>query len=172
MEKLANHIALQNIAEGGIEKQALNLGALMRMAKTFASRGKLNHFDNLLAKRQRALDKVYNTRWQKANAADIAANKAYKATNSFGPAHREATRLKNRVPGGNSDLADWRVMDLDSRGIRSPRITKNLLSYPSPASVGSTGIPGANPYATGLAELMGDIRRYQPAAMDEVLNLS
>ena len=160
MEKLANHIALQNIAEGGMEKQALNLGQLMRMAKTFASRGKLNRFDDLLYKRQRALHKVYGSRLQQVNDAAVAANMERKLTQSFGPAAREAARLKNRIPGGSVNTPDWRLLDLD-RGITNPNTTKYLLSHPAPASI-QGGIGGLN-------NLMGDISRHQPAVLDDVL---
>ena len=58
MEKLANHIALQSVLAGGMEKQALNTARLMQMARTFASRGKVGRFNKLLAKRQEALERV------------------------------------------------------------------------------------------------------------------
>lgn len=54
MEKLANHIALQSIAEGGMEKQALNVAQLLRMGRNFALRGKAGRFNELMDRRAQA----------------------------------------------------------------------------------------------------------------------
>ena len=69
MEKLANHIALQSIAEGGMEKRALNVGQLLRMGRNFALRGKLDRFKALVDRRSNAayassLDR--HNAWRKA----------------------------------------------------------------------------------------------------------
>jgi hypothetical protein len=62
MEKLANHIALQSIAEGGMEKQALNAAQLLRIGHNFALRGKMDRFNTLMDRRAQAASKVFNSR--------------------------------------------------------------------------------------------------------------
>lgn len=154
-----------------MEKQALNLAQLMRMSNTFASRGKLNHFNKLLAKRQRALEKVYGSRLQQLDDAAVAAHNEYKATRSLGPAAREALRQENRLPYA-WDGVDWRLHNIYNN-IKNPGLVRNMISSPAPARIPWTGKPSATPYVDGLNDLTNTVRRYQPGVLDDVLkNLS
>lgn len=101
MEKLANHIALQNIAEGGMEKQALSVAQLLQMGRNFALRGKLDRFKALVNKRSDA-----------AYAVGLDRHKAWlKASNEYNrladhllpgdvnPAFGKSRTTLDRVPG-------------------------------------------------------------------------
>ena len=168
MEKLANHIALQSITEGGMEKKALNFGQLMRMAKTFANRDKLNHFNKLLAKRHRAMEQVYGSRLQKLDDAATAAHNEYKATRSMAPAAREALRLERRLPHAVDEL-DWRLPNVYNN-IKNPGAVRNMLSnFPQPARIPLTGKPSATPYVDGLEDFTNYLRSNQPGVLDDII---
>lgn len=76
MEKLANHIALQSITEGGMEKQALNVAQLLRMGRNFAMRGKLDRFNKLMNMRAQAAEAVNHSRFADWVAADVKSRQA------------------------------------------------------------------------------------------------
>ena len=72
MEKLANHIALQSITEGGMEKRAFNVAQLLHMGRNFALRGKLDRFKALVDRRAQAAHSSFINR---SRAYSNAANK-------------------------------------------------------------------------------------------------
>ena len=63
-------MALQSIAEGGMEKKALNLGQLLRMGRNFTLRGKIDRFNKLLNRRAQAASKVRDKRQAAWSNAD------------------------------------------------------------------------------------------------------
>jgi hypothetical protein len=101
MEKLANHIALQSIAEGGMEKQALNAAQLLRMGRNFALRGKMDRFNKLMDMRALAADSSM-VRKNRINAAKDA-NAKYEQIKDYllpgdaNPALAKRRFAKNRI---------------------------------------------------------------------------
>ena len=110
MEKLANHIALQNITEGGMEKKAMNVLQLLRMGRNFALRGKLDRFNTLMDRRAYAAassvlrDKRYAD-WLKANDAHNRL-KGYLLDSDVNPALGKMRKTYDRLLKNPVDIAD------------------------------------------------------------------
>ena len=125
MEKLANHIALQSIAEGGMEKKALNAAQLLRMGRNFTLRGKLDRFKALVDRRAQAASKVRDKReaaWSNAFNKHRQAG-AYLRTFDANPASPELQLTSRRTlhdpiriprnPNPNSRHFDFETVDKD-----------------------------------------------------------
>lgn len=102
MEKLANHLALQSIAEGGMEKRALNAAQLLRMGRNFALRGKMDRFNKLMDRRAQAAvsSKVLNSRTQAYSDAldEYKSTKDYLLDGDASPALNKLHSAEKRLP--------------------------------------------------------------------------
>jgi hypothetical protein len=116
MEKLANHIALQSIAEGGMEKQALNLASLLRMSRNAAKKGKLRRFSELLNKRNLAIDNVAHVR-RNAERQQRPLSIAELSLFGHGPETEKSLKLFNRTVQADGDpVAINRVINFRNGG--------------------------------------------------------
>lgn len=109
------------IKSAGMEKQALNLAALLRMSRNAAKKGKLSRFSELLDKRNLAIDNVAHVRGnaekQQRNLAKIE-----KALIGDGPENKSYQKLLDRFVAANGDPVDInRVIRLRSK--KSPGLT-------------------------------------------------
>ena len=165
MEKLANHIALQSIAEGGMEKSAgLPPARLIQLATTFARRGKLDRFNKLLSKRNSAMDKVYRKRVAAEEALKPAAELEQTILGgNVGPALKAYQRAVARVPH-----------DVGVRGIvhNSPILKSIGLGSMKDPQTGFTRLsdPRPIPYnnASEVASLIKSVRSYAPDELAKI----
>jgi hypothetical protein len=165
MEKLANHIALQSIAEGGIDKSAgLPPARLIQMATTFARRGKLDRFNKLLAKRNSAMDKVYRKRVAAEEALKPAAELEQTILGgNVGPALKAYQRAVARVPhdvGVRGSVHNSPILKSIGLGsMKDPWTGFTRLSDPRP-------IPYNN--ASEVASLIKSVRSYAPDELAKI----
>jgi hypothetical protein len=160
MEKLANHIALQSIAEGGMEKQALNWGQLMRMAKTFASRGKVGRSNKLLAKRQEALERVTPVR-DKLTKDLLPSLHKEKERLGYYPESllKEVLRRANRRPIDGADVAESMLH----------RFANPEIYAWSKAPISLSAFNPGKDYAYGVYNTMHKLRNRHPEAFTRII---
>ena len=165
MEKLANHIALQSIAEGGMDKFAgLPPARLIQMATTFARRGKLDRFNNLLKSRNSAMS---NVGWKRV-AAEEALKPAAELEQTIlggnvGPALKAYQRAAARVPhdvGIRGIVHNSPILEpLGLGSMKNPRTGFTRLSDPRPI-----------PYndASEVASLIKSLRSNAPDELEKI----
>ena len=148
------------IKSAGMEKQALNTARLMQMARTFASRGKADRFNKLLAKRQEALERVTPVR-DKLTKDLLPILQKEKERLGYRPESllKEVFRRGNRVPAVGADIAE-RVLH---RFVNpEPRAWSK-----QPLSLSSFN-PGKD-YAYGVYNMMHKLRNMHPEAFTRII---
>lgn len=114
--------------KAGIEKRALNGAQLISMAQTFARRGKLDRFEDLLANRAKAITKVEDARKAIENSLSTRAIQEYDLLGSaIGPAQLAYERAFFRQPMGNMR---YYSKDTGTRGLYAPNPIKGAFLGP------------------------------------------
>jgi hypothetical protein len=165
MEKLANHIALQSIVEGGMDKSAgLPPARLIQMATTFARRGKLDRFNKPLESRHSAMANVGHKRLVAREKLKPAAELEQTILGgNAGPALKAYQRAAARVPH-----------DVGVRGIvhDSPMLESIGLGSMKDPSTGFTRLsdPRPIPYdnAAYVADLIKSLRSNAPDELAKI----
>lgn len=173
MEKLANHIALQSIAEGGMEKQAMNVLQLLRMGRNFALRGKMDRFNTLMDRRAyAAADRILKN--NRINAARDAGDKYnqvvdYLSREEASPVLRKRRFAENRIV--NDPVFIPRNMNPEDRVAFERDLTK-YLDYlrdvsPSTRNLALSGTPSYN--HAQLASFNRALKQLDPWLHEKVL---
>ena len=158
-------MALQSIAEGGMEKSAgLPPARLIQMATTFARRGKLDRFNKLLESRNSAMS---NVGWQRVAAAEALKPAAEVEQTilggNVGPALKAYQRAAARIPhnvGVRGTVHDSPILESMGLGsMKSPVTGFTRLSDPRP-------IPYDN--AAYVADLIKSLRSNAPDELAKI----
>lgn len=116
-----------------MEKQALSPMQLMQMGRSFAGRGKLERFNQLLNKRNAAIKKVFDSRRDKARSLrDLASQEVAWLGSSKGPISRQYSRAKRRFIPATDESENMR--SLWNFGGGNPKAYVEALSGPNTAS--------------------------------------
>lgn len=102
--------------EGAMEKQALSLKDLLRMANVAKKSGKFKRFEELINKRNAAIPKVKGKRWQSL-LDDVYAGKL--------PREELGTKLNTRVPGFAKEINAEKTLQALMANKRVPNIPFN-----------------------------------------------
>lgn len=134
LEKVAYAIA------GEMEKQALSLKDLLRMANVAKKSGKFKRFEELINKRNAAISKVKGKRWQSL-LDDVYAGKL--------PREELGTKLNTRVPGYAQQTNAEKTLQALMVNKRIPDLPLNGKVAYGPISAGE--LSGANFVAKTLS---------------------
>ena len=95
-----------------MEKQALNPMQLVQMGRRFVGRGKMDRFERLIAKRNKAVDNVIRDRVLDKVARQPGAFKELKWQGDIsGPVHTAYRRALRRSPGTDAGYINRRISD-------------------------------------------------------------
>lgn len=141
--------------KAGIEKRALNAAQLINMAQNFARRGKLNRFETLLKKREKALENVQGSRMA---TADDLADRAYQEWDLLGgpvgPEFLKYEKARSRVPVVSMASLYKNLANKDSSLTR-------LLYFPNPTE-GAT--------LDSISDTVRRLRKNYPGELERINN--
>ena len=134
LEMLQQRYGAELEKQAGMEKQALNPMQLMQMGRSFAGRGKLERFNQLLNKRNAAIKKVSDSRFDKAHSLrDLASQEVAWLGSSKGPISRQYSRASRRLIPSTNESDNMRR--LWNYGSGSPKEYVEALSTPNTTSI-------------------------------------
>lgn len=143
-----------------MEKRALNTAHLMQMARTFASRGKADRFNKLLAKRQEALESVTPVRDKLTKDLALLLHKEKERLGYYPESLlEEGLRRNARRPIDGADIAERMLHRFAKPDIHA------WVKHPISLSAFNPG----KDYAYGVYNTMHKLRNMHPEAFTRII---